>query len=353
MTAASQVSWQTACWSIIPVALALMTQRAGSVCGTPPCLQVYLRTSPFVCLFDTLVLVARMFADIVFGKSTLGEAARRVVRARTGGPVQVDNMRVVNWIAYALGVLPAYIKLFGFTKIPWTRAWASTYVASYIAIEVLFVLGAELEKQVVKENNGAASTPALIDPKDESSKVWDRVARYSCVVALLLHLALLIWTSHSIFGYDLSLFWEYGHLLRQLAVTQFLIVFTVMMPSDFPSSDGWYHWLGLEDGGVALFMPFFLAAFLLAMALGVPICWFLMPQGLLFEALAVLFFVSLLLAKVRTLSDQVFLAQDGYKVEACAVWTLSMVTTGVMFWWYALRYQPEGTSKAEWTDIFG
>jgi hypothetical protein len=341
-----------------------MTQRAGSVCGTPPCLQVYLRTSPLVCLCDTLVLSARIFADVVFKKTNLGEAARQVVRARTGAPLQVDNMRFINWVAYALGVLPAYIKLLGFEQMPWTSAWASMYVASYVAVEVLFVLGAGdgPEKKVVKEKDESASTPAPTSPKnDDFSIMWDRLTRFSGLVALLFHLALLIWTSYSIFGqYPQPLKLEllapypaFGVLPPYLAFGQWIFVFVVMRPSDYPSSDDMYHRLGLKDNGLSLFMALFLAASLMTTALCIPFCLFLLPLGLLLEAWAVLFVLSLVLSKMKALSEQVFLAQDDYKVQACAVWSLSMVTTGVMVWWYALRYRPEGTFKPEWTNVFG
>jgi hypothetical protein len=110
-------------------------------------------------------------------------------------------MRVVNWIAYALGVLPAYIKLCGFEKMPWTRAWASTYIASYVAVEALFMLGSRdgPEEKTINNKSHSAATPAQTNPEDEFSQTRDRLARFSGLVALLLHLALLFWTAHSIF----------------------------------------------------------------------------------------------------------------------------------------------------------
>jgi hypothetical protein len=66
----------------------------------------------------------------------------------------------------------------------------------------------------------------------------------------------------------------------------------------------------------------------------------------------VLFLVSVVLSKVETLSDQVFLVQEGYRVQACAIWSLSMVTAGVTLWWYYLCNRPERTVNPAWISVF-
>ena len=354
--AASQVSWQTAYWSILPLVLALMTQRAGSVCGTPSSMQVYMRTSPLVCLFDTLALTARLIEDVAYRKTTLREAARRAVRARTGGSVQVDNMRVVNWVAYALGVLPAYIKLVAFERMPWTTAWASPFVASYVVIEALFVLGAGEgpDKKAAKEKSGSGPSSANAKAEDEALQTKDRWSRISGLVALILHLAVLVWMSYSIYRRQTLISpWTYFPYSGYIAAAQWICVFMFMIPSDFPFPDDKYHWLGLGKDGITLFFPCFVSTFLVAGGFVFPFLWILLPAGLLGEAWCVLFIGSLVMSKATALSDQVFLVQEGYKVQACALWSLSMLTAGVTFWWYALCYQPEGTFKPEWTNIFG
>ncbi|KAF2189213.1 hypothetical protein K469DRAFT_683653 [Zopfia rhizophila CBS 207.26] len=115
-----QVSWQSAFWSLVPLALSTMTQPSGQVLRYPPLLRTYLRSSPVVCGLDALAQLVRLAVYLLGRYSTYPtHAAVRVMHVRSRalkdrGPEgfqALENVAIVRWLLFAFGTLPQAIKL--------------------------------------------------------------------------------------------------------------------------------------------------------------------------------------------------------------------------------------------------
>jgi hypothetical protein len=85
MASSSEISWQTAWWSISPLAINTMVQPSGWICGFDPSLRTYLRSSPIVCAFDAFTIPVRFLIYRFYSRDSTIVAVRKVVRARRGG----------------------------------------------------------------------------------------------------------------------------------------------------------------------------------------------------------------------------------------------------------------------------
>jgi hypothetical protein len=85
MASSNEISWQSALWSILPLAANTMVQPSGWICGFDPSLRTYLRSSPIVCAFDTFTILVRflIYYRFGFGDSAI-VAVKKVVGARRG-----------------------------------------------------------------------------------------------------------------------------------------------------------------------------------------------------------------------------------------------------------------------------
>ena len=78
---ANSVSWQSAFWGLVPIALNSMTQPSGKVCGSPAGIGFLLRVSPFMCLFDALIVIVRMVV-YSFTQGSLPAAIKKIIIQR-------------------------------------------------------------------------------------------------------------------------------------------------------------------------------------------------------------------------------------------------------------------------------
>ncbi|OAL52635.1 hypothetical protein IQ07DRAFT_678579 [Pyrenochaeta sp. DS3sAY3a] len=76
-----QVSWQSVFWPVITLSLALMLQNTGRVCGGHYRDSYALRSSPFICVVDTVLILAKFTCLLGLG-CPLRVAARHVWYAR-------------------------------------------------------------------------------------------------------------------------------------------------------------------------------------------------------------------------------------------------------------------------------
>jgi hypothetical protein len=183
----SKVLWQTAFFPLFGIAFLTISQPCGQFLGMHSKHRIWLRTSPFLCLADTLVIIAQFHYYSAKGDGPR-DALRRITRTRfaattptqesadqidltTLSPLEVDITEVSLpdvghpspreeivplqifprdgetlasveqklHLRLILGVFPLYpaIKLYTLTGIPWTQAFAAMYIASILSVEVL------------------------------------------------------------------------------------------------------------------------------------------------------------------------------------------------------------------------
>lgn len=139
---ANQVSWQSAFWGLVPIALNSMTQPSGKVCDSPAGVGFLLRVSPFMCFFDALILLVRtvMYS---FTKGSLPAAIEKIIVQRyTDDDEDAGELRgtmYTRWIVFALSA-SQIVKLFGFQGVLMTQICAAMFLGSFIVVELLVVI---------------------------------------------------------------------------------------------------------------------------------------------------------------------------------------------------------------------
>jgi hypothetical protein len=87
--AASTVSWQTAFALLFGMALNTMAQPCGRVAGYPIEQSIWLRSSPIICLLDTLVMISQLAVYRYLGDS-FRDATRRIITFRFLDSIKSD-----------------------------------------------------------------------------------------------------------------------------------------------------------------------------------------------------------------------------------------------------------------------
>jgi len=188
--ALAEVSWQTAFFLLFSIALMAIAQPCGQFLGAHSKHRVWLRTSPFLCLIDTILMFIQYQYYSAKGDGPR-DALRRIARLRFAGtapaiaqaPADQIELRARNppegdttdgtapdvealdqeetvpsqpytfpqdgetlaemqhnlVLRFILVVFPLYpaIKLFTLVGIPWTKTFAGMYIASILSVEVM------------------------------------------------------------------------------------------------------------------------------------------------------------------------------------------------------------------------
>ncbi|KAH9224406.1 hypothetical protein DL95DRAFT_452175 [Leptodontidium sp. 2 PMI_412] len=141
------VTWQSAFWSLVPLALNSMTQPAGMVCFLPSTFGSILRNSPLICIIDTLILLEQLIWHTILLRSPLKAAKlttefrfQDVENNRPGGLSDLKTNTPFRIMLFLFGALPQLIKLFIMTGLPWTQVAGGAYIASFSIIELLNLL---------------------------------------------------------------------------------------------------------------------------------------------------------------------------------------------------------------------
>lgn len=152
----SLVSWQSAFWSLPPLALNTMMQPSGRVCGFHPSLRTYLRSSPIVCAVDAILILLRLAIYICRGDAPSVAAQRvRTVRSQgaehmplAGGLQELEQMPFLRIFWFVFGTLSQLVKLAALRGVPWTQVWGGIYVGSFLVVEGLHALSRRTEVEV-------------------------------------------------------------------------------------------------------------------------------------------------------------------------------------------------------------
>ena len=138
------VSWQSAFWAIIPIALNSMTQPAGSVFdyhGRDQCFA--LRSSPIVCASDAVFFLYCLIRQTVLVGSP-HEALKLVVQHRyrnedregQTSAAKLQQNFMFRLALFALGALPQVVKILSIRGTPLTTTMGLLYFVSFLILEV-------------------------------------------------------------------------------------------------------------------------------------------------------------------------------------------------------------------------
>ncbi|PMD16714.1 hypothetical protein NA56DRAFT_649275 [Hyaloscypha hepaticicola] len=153
--ASSQVSWETAFWTLVPLAVNVMAQPCGRILGRDTRYWTYLRCLPIMCAADSLSIIVRLG---IYGSGFLAkrgvrlpfwESLKLVIHHRfhdenededAEGIRAMGRTTWLRWLFFIFGTLTPAIKLLAFVGTPWTKAWGTMFLVSFILVEALVVL---------------------------------------------------------------------------------------------------------------------------------------------------------------------------------------------------------------------
>ena len=141
----NQVSWQSAFWALVPIALNSMTQPSGKVLGMPSEYGFYFNSSPIVCTANALelffMLVWRTYSmrSVNAAAQSMAEEVFEDVGGGRSGLAQLQENKAFRLIVFVIGALPQLIKLYAMRGILGTQFCASLFLGSFLIIEAVMM----------------------------------------------------------------------------------------------------------------------------------------------------------------------------------------------------------------------
>jgi hypothetical protein len=352
------VSWQSAFWALVAIALNSMCQPSGKVCRFPSADSFYLRSSPIVCAVDSLQTILKSICFLLLGHPPR-DAVARIARERFPNAADDDGDRedrfgswekhnVKRWIVLGFGSITQIVKLYALRGIPWTQAWATMFFLSWIVTELLVIVARRGRAGVPSVGDHGATRP------DQHRETWADVMDSSipgacavftqCVLSVVASIGganpeltdnklggAFRFTYHMLPAYILIS--AAGALALSLLFALILIGIARLFGGDMPFELGF---------GI----PFF---FVFLVGLSSLMIKHLTPEDIFsFVVLMLLFNVGLpawLIARKKLYESRGF-----QRATSMSFLLLNFLSTLI---YYATRYSPEGTIKPAWTELLG
>lgn len=348
----NQVSWQSAFWALVPIALNSMCQPCGKIFGLPSKYGFYLSSSPIVCVVNALELVFKLLWR--FGSTRSAVAAANLTAdeifedvessGRPDGLAQLQEIWQVRVIIFACG-MPQFIKLYAMAGIPRTKTCASLYFSSFLTIEFIMIwlkcyrLSPSSKRQNNRKNHFSPyeffRTFAMFITISSSSVAFIGTAFKLATGSNLSHTSLLV--NWAIWGFGIHFLvgrsskksgLESWHSVFYLCLLTFTIFGGILyiMPVDWTTIKLFDNVFRLDgEGGprkaVFLFVPF----------------------------LAFLFYFSYLTHFLGT--REAF--RESPKIQHCAFIAFMLLHLLAAIFLYIFKYDPQGTYKPDWTNNLG
>ncbi|KAM7202990.1 hypothetical protein V8F20_004237 [Naviculisporaceae sp. PSN 640] len=204
------VSWQSIFWSLLAAAFNVALQDVGNIPGLnddqgqSTTLRIALRSSPIVCLADTVNSLGTILCFICHGVSPTNAARhvwlRRFPRVtlgpdRTTNAIQTgasqafaqDKLWGFSIIAFVLGTLPQMIKILGCQNIPASQILAGLILVAFAIPEALRCIATKEKGRPLPPTQANSS---ILAKDGEATSVWENI---SLRLAILCQLFLWIW----------------------------------------------------------------------------------------------------------------------------------------------------------------
>jgi hypothetical protein len=403
----SQVTWETALWTLIPLAINTMSQPSGCVCSFPAKYRTYLRSSPLFCLADSLSILIHLilylttfpFKDGIrlliqqrFGKEDDEDIDEDANESREEGIQAIEKLTWLRWIFFVFGTLGPGIKLMAMGGVPLTKAFGAIFLISFVMVEVLVILSWLYGNyEAVPEAHDAEK---LKKTKDKLSEIDDWLQ----ASARALHGVLLVWAAVDIHNgfHDhfrmppepLPPFLGFlGHFL-ELSIGIYGFIFELMIiflipyagflvktiPSlllsflfdfDWQSGIGAVLLVGIHVWFIWILINYDPFDFKKEMLIDLAVDWaYLLAIGLPLLLVGIL--LDLTEKSIPRWARSMFITlpnpEEGRKRRSgmdsnldVTYWCFMMFfySTVLCVVWYVYRYNPEGTVNRGWTGVFG
>jgi hypothetical protein len=251
----SQLSWQSALWALMAIALNTMTQSSPSSNSLFLDPFSLLRASPIVCLADLLVMILWVLKLSIFSHRRLSFLeAVRCFRKETNMEKKKERISVLTVVLFVLGPLPQFIKLNACTGVPWTLTWSWIYMLCYTfsALSIVCDRGENEEPHLLR-----AGTALTIENKASLKRISQRMYILAYTAQLILSLFLVkvsmyTYAVHKTVGtlFAISV-WLYTTFCISVGLACFAIVVLngCTVPRGVKNGDlprGWRRWFAIS-----------------------------------------------------------------------------------------------------------
>jgi len=326
-------------WALFAIALNTMMQPCGSICGFEPSWSIYLRSSPFFCVADTLGLLMR-FIKCVFQKGQSPFSAARFVLKDRRFDINTpprdarapETPQIFRFGIFVVSIAYALVKLSASSGIFWSMIWAYCYFASFL---VWFTLGVLARK--------APANPTLPgnSQSDSSSLKFDQTL--GCI-AVLCQFILLAWVDFAAQKPDRNLGKRYKfHGLRLAAHVISLFIHAIFISS---------------EERMQRLRPYSRKTLHIILILSILSVLFTLHH-LDYRYTLDCFFYSIIVALISWLffivpySRELVCVFGEGDYRNVLVFDFFLRTLFLSLFWYFKCYQPSETSKPEWASFFG
>ena len=342
-----------------------MGQPAGAVCGVDAGVNLELRSSPIMCAIDAGLIIWRFLYYLLSPpihqtqdpwKARIRTARIRLLRfrfqdefsdpSRKGDLADLLRNRYVRLVVFAV-TLSQVVKLYGYSGIPWTKAFASVYLASFLTIELLVTWHRPKIDDLIKSSEKE-------DPISSSGA--DSLSYISIAASVAFTLYFASAATRDAFGRPEESTLRWSGLVVPISGAAFcapVYLYSVLKRDQVVERDQ--------------FQQVILPGFLLILLIALPLFpYFIAPvieRGSLeivwhdvFTSLMVvawtgicLKFTSSATKVVRALDNE----RDRKRMEKGAGVFFLVLNAVTAFLYYRFSYDPRGTQKASWTDNLG
>jgi hypothetical protein len=102
-------------------------------------IRVYLRSSPFICLADSVSIITRLVVLSAALRISLSKSFRVLIDEHFGDedPRSLANTTWLRWLLFILGGLRLVIKMTSFKGTPITKFYGLCYLVSFLLVEMM------------------------------------------------------------------------------------------------------------------------------------------------------------------------------------------------------------------------
>lgn len=336
-----------------------MGQPAGAVCGVDADVNLELRSSPIICAIDSGLIIWRFLYYLMNPlvhqaqdpwMARIRTARIRLLRfrfqdefsdpSRKGDLVDLVKNRYVRLLVFAV-TFSQVVKLYGYSGIPWTKAIASLYLASFLTIELLVTWYRPKIDDMIKSSEREDSI---------SSSGADSLSYISIAASVAFTLYFASVAARDAFGRPEESTLRWSGLVVPISGAAFCVpvyLYSVLERTQFQQ----------------IILPGFLLILLIALPLFPYIIAPVIERGSL-EIVWQDFFTSLMVVawtgiclKFASSTTRIVRAVDKEQArkrmeKGSGVFFLVLnAVTAILY--YRFSYDPRGTRKASWTDYLG
>ena len=174
------VSWQSAFWALVALALNSMAQPSGLIFGTASQLNGFfafaMRSSPILCAYNAITFLLCLLWHTVSLRSPHA-AKRHVARSRfrndpkdqESSLYKLQHNFIFQAATFVLGAVPQIVKLYAMRGLMWTQIWGSVYFGFFVILQTLVLFP---EDASIQQDTHSATAQDHLDRPPDHDGTW-------------------------------------------------------------------------------------------------------------------------------------------------------------------------------------